>query len=85
MSDDLTRRIQVNGDIYERVDVASIHLLYQRKEKNIFETLEAGLIQAEINTENKRCLAAFLFDEEILDHDGKRISQLNESQLIVKF
>ena len=73
MSDDLTRQIRVNGDFYERVDVASIHLLYQRKEKNIIETLEAGLIQAEVNTDSKRCLAAFLFDEEFYDNDGNRI------------
>ena len=73
MSDDLTRLIRVNGDSYERVDVASIHLLYQRKEKFIFETLEAGLFQAEESTGNRRCLAAFLFDEEISDNDGKLI------------
>ena len=70
MSEDLTRQIQVNGDTYERIDVASIHLLYQRKEKNIIETLEAGLKQAEEITGIKRCLAAFLFDEEINDNDG---------------
>jgi hypothetical protein len=51
MSDDLTREIKVNGDKYERIDVASIHLLYQRKEKNILATIEAGLKQAEENTD----------------------------------
>jgi hypothetical protein len=71
MSDDLTREIKVNGDKYERIDVASIHLLYQRKEKNILETIEAGLKQAEENSDKKRCIAAFLFDEEINDTDGK--------------
>jgi hypothetical protein len=70
MSEDLTREIQVNGDTYERVDVASIHLLYQRKEKNIFETLEAGLQQAQENAGINRCLAAFLYDEVNNDNDG---------------